>query len=119
LLRPVRHGAATLHHGDLFSDVFCASVRMSGGADESTDFRCDDHRCGRVAAQPYRATVFNKASFRRSAFRSGRKFGDCQQTGSRDDGFTYRWHTGITEKMASRSGPWMKELSGRRSMMDG
>ena len=43
LLRSVGDGAAIFHDGDLLGNMLGAADRMSGGADESTDFGCDDH----------------------------------------------------------------------------
>ncbi len=44
--RAVGDGSAAFHDGDLFGHVSGTAFRVSGGANESTDFRCDDHEGG-------------------------------------------------------------------------
>ena len=52
LLRAGRDRAAVPDHGDLFGDVLGAAVGMGGGADESADFRGNDHGWPRGYRRP-------------------------------------------------------------------
>ena len=55
---PFSIGPRALHHGDLLGDVRGAAFRVGGGADESTDLRCNDHMGRRVSPAAGVATVF-------------------------------------------------------------